>query len=418
MNADISDWDVQKLLEEIATATGWEVFIEPGTKYTVSTKFKNLSPGEALRMLLPSLTAVLLPQQGGPSKLLVYRTSAQEATQWVRPIAAKKDDPTAKPIPNELIVTLKPGAKIDELAKKLGAKVVGRADGLNTYRLAFENAEAAQSAREQLQSNPDVVSVDNNYWMHGPESPDALALSSGNPLNLKENKSGDCSSSIIGLIDTPIQSTGGSMDAFLLPGLSVVSETSLSSDQPTHATSMFETILRGVSANGQETSVKVLPVDVYGNNSETTTFDVANGIDRAVNKGAGVINLSLGSAGDSTFLRQVIKSSTDQGVMFFAAAGNEPSTALTYPAAYSNVVAVTASGRDGAIASYANRGDFVDLAAPGSSVVSYNGQSWLVMGTSASTAYASGLAASLWNCGKSTSAQVTSAMQSILPVKR
>src|SRR5256885_9296322 len=88
----------------------------------------------------------------------------------------------------------------------------------------------------------------------------------------------------------------------------------------------------------------------------------------------------------TTLFRSIIKSGAAQGVLFFAAAGNEPTTAPSYPAAYPEVVAVTAGTRDGAIASYANRGDFVDLAAPGTSLVFFNGTSWMVTGTSTSTA--------------------------------
>src|SRR6185295_15262896 len=80
---------------------------------------------------------------------------------------------------------------------------------------------------------------------------------------------------------------------------------------------------------------------------------------------------------------------------FLAAAGNTPVTSPTYPAANPYVLAVTAGDRYGNIASYANRGDFVDVIAPGSTVVSYAGNSWYVAGTSPATAWATGLAASL-----------------------
>ena len=105
---------------------------------------------------------------------------------------------------------------------------------------------------------------------------------------------------------------------------------------------MFETLLRGLALNDKESGVKILPVDVYGNSPTTTTFDVASGIYQAINAGATVINLSLGSSGDSEFLHNVIKSGAAQGVLFFAAAGNEPTTAPSYPAAYPEVMAVTA----------------------------------------------------------------------------
>ena len=49
--------------------------------------------------------------------------------------------------------------------------------------------------------------------------------------------------------------------------------------------------------------------------------------------------------------------------------------------------------RKGNVAGYANRGSFVDVIAPGISLVDYQGQSYLVRGTSAATAYVSGTAA-------------------------
>src|SRR5439155_7515375 len=150
-----------------------------------------------------------------------------------------------------------------------------------------------------------------------------------------------------------------------------------------------------------------LPVDVYGGREATSTYDVGIGIYQAVNSGAQIINLSLGSQGDSPFMQKMIQSAHDQGVLFFAAAGNEPVATPTYPAAYPEVIAVTAGNSKGVIAPYANYGNFVDVIAPGSSIVNFQGQSWLVMGTSASTAYASGAAAALMDgCNRPSLAQV------------
>ncbi|MCX6895504.1 MAG: S8 family serine peptidase, partial [Verrucomicrobia bacterium] len=150
----------------------------------------------------------------------------------------------------------------------------------------------------------------------------------------------------------------------------------------------FGPIVRAAGGN-----VRILPVDVYGGNETTTTFNVASGIYRAVNAGANPINLSLTSAGDSAFLRQVIQQAHAQGVAFYAAAGNEPVTTPMYPAAYPEVVSVTAGNQSGSPANFANRSSTVDVVAPGGSVVCYDGQSWMVTGTSASAAYVSGKAA-------------------------
>jgi thermitase len=139
-------------------------------------------------------------------------------------------------------------------------------------------------------------------------------------------------------------------------------------------------------------SVQILPVDVYGSSATTSTFDVASGIAQAVNSGANPINLSLGSDGDSSFLHSVIQDASSKNIVFIGAAGNQPVTTPFYPAAYPEVMAVTAIDQ-GQIASYANRGSFVSLGAPGTSVVYFDNQPYYVTGTSASAAFTSGIAA-------------------------
>jgi thermitase len=392
VTADIKGWDVRTLLEHVASATGWQVFLEPGTRYTVSAKFKDRSPGEALRLLVPPLTAVLLPQSNAPPRLLVYRTSAQEATQRIG-VAKRKP----KHIENELIVKLKPGEKIDDIAKRLGAKVVGRIDGLNAYRLRFDSADRAEAARESLSTDSSVESVENNYPVFRPPDPEPLSLSSAAPMNLRPTAAVTGDQIIVGLIDSGVQKLGNSLDEFLLPGITVAEGGSAEAGgKPKHGDSMFQTILKGVEIaqqSGTESKVRILPVDVYGGSEMTTTFDISAGIYRAVESGAKVINLSLGSPVDTPFLGMVIENSSKQGVLFLGAAGNEPVSTPIYPAAYPDVLAVTAITRSGEIAPWANYGSFVDIGAPGSSVVNFGNQAYLVTGTSTSTALAAGVAA-------------------------
>ncbi len=396
VDADISGWDLPKLLERIAEATGWEVFVEPETKLQrpVSVRFQKLTGGQALDRLLGGLGYGLVPQSRGPDKLLVFRTSKDGATKPVRPRVRAGVD---KRIPNELVIVLRPGSKADadELARKLGGKIIGRADKLGAYRLQFADADAATAARDALLANDDVL-VDYNFPVQRPPDPAVSPTSTAAaPLTLKPGAGPDSSRFIVALVDTGVQSLSSPYKDFLLPSVSVASGAQDTGGLPTHGTAMSETILRGLdrAADGGSTPVRILPVDVYGSAAETTTFEVAKGIAEAINGGASIVNLSLGSAGDSPFLHSIIKEGFDRGTLFTAAAGNEPTTAPTYPAAYPEVLAVTATDRSGAIASYANRGAFVDVAAPGTQVVSYGGNYFLVTGTSASTAYISGYAA-------------------------
>ena len=82
---------------------------------------------------------------------------------------------------------------------------------------------------------------------------------------------------MIGLIDSSVQRQGSRVGDFLLPEISMAGEPADRPDQVNHGTSMAETILRGLSASlqdTQETSVRILPVDVYGQSENTSTFAV------------------------------------------------------------------------------------------------------------------------------------------------
>jgi hypothetical protein len=419
VSADVESLPLAKLLEKISASAGWQIYLEPGTIFIASAKFKDLPLGDGLRSLFGNLSFALVPQTNAPPKLFVFHTSLQAATQLISLAPPKGKLADGKPIPNQLIVRVKRGVNIDELARKLGAKVIGRADALNTYLLEFDSAEAAQAARNALAANPDVVAVDYNYYMSEPTPLQQLLASSSAGFNLRAKPVGSGNPVIIGLIDTGIQPDEAcGLSSFFLPTISAAGRSASAANSPTHGTAMAETALRSISANtGGATSVRILPVDVYGTNANSTTFDVAYGIYSAVNAGANVINLSLASTGESPFLHSVIQSARQQGVLFFAAAGNEPVTTPTYPAAYPEVVAVTASDYTGSIASYANRGNFVDAVAPGGSVICFRGQSWYVAGTSAATAYASGIAAGLADASGKTPGQVEAIVRDALSPK-
>ena len=95
-------------------------------------------------------------------------------------------------------------------------------------------------------------------------------------------------------------------------------------------------------------------------------------------------------------MRSVIQAGTQQGILFLAAAGNEPTGLPVFPAAQPEVVGVTALNLNGRnVANYANTGPFVEVAAPGAGVTVFNNQTFFGTGTSFSTAYVAGVAAGI-----------------------
>jgi thermitase len=409
MDAQFRNRPLLEVLQSIATATGWRVYLEPNTSPAVTAQFERLAVTQALPRLLGDLNFALIPNATGPARLYVFRTTSAGATERIDAAPATPRSPSqASNLANELIVTLKPGAgeTIEQLAQRLGAKIVGRIDDLNAYRLEFDGEESAARARAELEQHEDVESVDSNHLVQPPARLEPMPLSQAPPLNLRPKVVPNGEYTVVALIDTGVASSQSNIKDFLLPSVSLVegAEAGLLS----HGTVIAETILRALSAGpggAEGTVVRILPIDVYGNNPATTTFDVGRGIYAAAEAGPTVINLSLGTDNNSPFLYRLIQDVSSQGVLVIAAAGNQPVTTPVYPAAYPEVLAVTASDRHGQIAPYANRGDFVDVMAPGTAVVQVGNQAYLGTGTSYSAAYISGVAAGLVTGANQTTAE-------------
>ena len=395
VSADVRDWDLIGLMESVAVQSGWHVFLEPDNSYKASVKFQNLPPGEALRRLLGSMNFAMVPQTNGPQRLYVFRTAMKNATQEVRR-AGERVAPKPRRVPNELIVRLKPGTDAEALAKSLGAKIVGFIPELNAYRFQFESEEATEAARQKLESNPEVLSVEYNYYMDQPFTPQSLGgmAAPETKLKLDPPKTDDCKV-LVGFVDTTLQQLDPKLEAFVKERISVTGSTSASTT-PTHQTAMVNAFLQALQAAGQtSTSARILSVDVFGSDPSANSFNVALGIQKAVNSGATAINLSLGGYQDVAVLRDVVQQAAALGIPLFAAVGNDGSNTPFYPAAYPGVVSVTALSRAGQIAAYANTGTQADAAAPGAVIFSYNGLVYGSQGTSVSSAVAAGMAAGL-----------------------
>src|ERR671918_49284 len=105
---------------------------------------------------------------------------------------------------------------------------------------------------------------------------------------------------------------------------------------------------------------ELLIAKVMGRIGFTTDSRIVKGINWSVNQGADVVNLSLGGSGDSSVLRTAVNRAYGRGAVV-----NEGTNVPRYPAAYSKAIAVSATTADGRLARFSSRGDWVDLAAPG-----------------------------------------------------
>jgi len=130
---------------------------------------------------------------------------------------------------------------------------------------------------------------------------------------------------------------------------------------------------------------------------------VAKGIIWAVNHGAKVINLSLAMTA-SPDLEKAVSYAWSQGAIIIAAAGNKGTSEPSYPAYYSDCLAVAGTNENNSLALLSSYGDWVDVAAPGFNIYSelpHNKYGYKT-GTSAAAAHVSGVAALVFSVAKDT----------------
>jgi type VII secretion-associated serine protease mycosin len=154
----------------------------------------------------------------------------------------------------------------------------------------------------------------------------------------------------------------------------------------------------GVGISGVAPSARLIPIRVLDGAGRGSVSDVARGITWAVDHGADVVNLSLGGSEYSAALTTAVAYAESRGVVVAAAAGNGYSGGpANYPAALDTPIAVASYDSDRGISDFSTRGSYVDVAAPGTGILStYKDGKWFYMGgTSMATPHVAGLAALL-----------------------
>jgi serine protease len=173
----------------------------------------------------------------------------------------------------------------------------------------------------------------------------------------------------VAVIDTGISKGTDLAQTEFVPGYDFVNNRSDARDDNGHGTHVAGTIAQSTNnrygVTGVAFGAKLMPLKVLSRGGSGTVADIAEAIRFAADKGAQVINMSLGGGGDSKLMREAIDYAHKKGVTIVAAAGNEGRAQASYPALYPHVIAVSAIGPDEKKSSYSNFGEGVDIAAPG-----------------------------------------------------
>jgi len=153
-----------------------------------------------------------------------------------------------------------------------------------------------------------------------------------------------------------------------------------------------------IGTRGVAPGAKIMPLRASysdGKNTYLKTSDIYEAVAYAIDNKADVINMSF--CGPSlNVLEDIMQQASDMGIVLVAAAGNSGMPYEQYPAALPFVIAVGAVDEKNERAYFSNYGSWVDIAAPGTQILSLGGtrKSYEVRsGTSMATPYVAGVAA-------------------------
>lgn len=201
----------------------------------------------------------------------------------------------------------------------------------------------------------------------------------------------------VGVIDTGIQLDHPDLVANIKGGYNAINSRKSAKDDNGHGTHVAGTIAASdneIGVIGVAPEVDLYAIKVLDRSGSGWVSDIILGLEWAVANDIDVVNMSLGSASDVSAFRQAVADVDAAGVVQIAAAGNSGG-AVGYPAAYPQVIAVSAVDDNDALAWFSSVGPEVDLAAPGVAVNStYKGSAYRELnGTSMASPHVAGSAA-------------------------
>ncbi|WHP19151.1 S8 family serine peptidase [Cellulomonas sp. ES6] len=247
-------------------------------------------------------------------------------------------------------------------------------------------------------------------------TPDRVAYSTEQPqalARLSAERAWDTATGrgvLVAVVDSGVDARNEHLADAVLPGVDLVGvsgDPGGRTDTAGHGTAVAGQIAaRPVDDSGVvglAPDAEILPVRVYYADDDRAREEgvapdagrIAAGIEAAVAAGAQVVNVSMSTPTDTPALREAVARATAAGALVVASAGNRTTSSdetdgPRYPAAYDGALAVTAVDVDDAPSADAIHGEHVDVAAPGTNVLTtyHAAGDCLLSGENVSTSFA------------------------------
>lgn len=296
---------------------------------------------------------------------------------------------------------------------------------ISIYRLQLESGANKTAVLQTLNNNPAVAFAEPDYLAHIIATPnDPLYSGQWGLTKIQAPIAWDVTTGssdvVIAVIDSGMDMTHPDLSGQLwtnpgeiagngidddnngyiddVHGWNMVDDNADLSDNTGHGTEVAGIIAaashNNVGITGLCWQCRIMVVKVTQPGGVANYSDIAAGIHYAAQKGADVINLSLGGYSDSTTLKTVIADAAETAVIV-GGAGNDNDNTPFYPAAYNDyVLAVSGTSSSDTKVSTSNYGSWVDITAPGEVITTtFDGHSYgASSGTSLAAPFAAGVA--------------------------
>jgi len=307
--------------------------------------------------------------------------------------------PGVQVVNNEIVVELNSPASIHlpAIAKAYGLRVKRFLKHARNYGvLKVPPGRDINAVLERLRKNPRVKAADLNtkcYAFFIPNDPYYSYQWNFQRLNMET--AWDISTGnnvVVAVVDTGIAYEDYGSYA-LAPdlagtkftnGYDFVNNDSHPNDDEGHGTHVAGTIAQTTNNNegvaGIAFNAVLMPVKVLDSSGSGQLDWLIDGIKYAADHGAQVINMSLGWPRDynpGETLHDAVKYAYNKGVVLVAASGNDSYRAVSYPAAYPEVISVGATNSADERARYSNYGENLELVAPGGDSKDRNGDGYM-----------------------------------------
>jgi subtilisin family serine protease len=201
----------------------------------------------------------------------------------------------------------------------------------------------------------------------------------------------------VAILDTGIDTEHPDLAANIAGGVNIINSRKHYKDDNghgTHVAGIVAAIDNDIGVIGVAPQSLLYGIKALDRNGKGWLSDIVAGLQWSIQNQVDVVNMSLGSADGNQTLYEAVAAVNSAGIVQVASAGNEGRW-VSYPAAYEEVIAVSAADESDNVPFWSNYGPEIDLTAPGVAIIStYIGSTYTEFdGTSMSAPHVSGTVA-------------------------